>query len=181
MALWVIFYPKYIFFQIASFMLSFEIKSFLDKIPLMQIYKFIMAMLVSIMQLLLFDFFFFLGIKLNYLDSLEIKEYFNPFFVDNQNIVILIISFGVLVLLNALLKSQHLKIAIFLTTWAFSALSLIPFIGYFLGESIFKQENQTIQMHTRGFKGDIMYENRKYIFVHFKNSSEITKIDKERL
>jgi len=138
-----------------------------------------MASIVGTLHMLLLDFFFFLGIKLNYLDALEIKEFYNILFVDNQNIIIFIIGSMVLGFLMIFLRSQILKATLFMTTWAISALTLLSPVGESIGESMFKKEKQSIQMQTRAFIGDIMYESRSHLFVRFKNDNSITKIKKD--
>jgi len=138
-----------------------------------------MASIVGILHMFLLDFFFFLGLKLNYLDKLEIDEFYNILFADNQNIVIFIVGAIVLGFLIIFLRSSILKTALFAITWSFSALTLIPPIGYNIGEYMFKKENQNIQMQTRAFKGDIMYESRSHLFVRFNNNNTITKIKKD--
>jgi len=139
-----------------------------------------MASIVGTLHMFLLDFFFFLGLKLNYLDALEIKEFYNILFIDNQNILIFTLGAIFLGFLMIFLRSQIIKTALFAITWSFSALTLITPIGYNLGESIFKKENQNIQMLTQAFKGDIMYESRSHLFVRFNNDNTITKIQKDK-
>ena len=73
-----------------------------------------------------------------------------------------------------------MRIALLAITWSISALTLISPIGYYVGETMFKTEKQNIQMYTRAFVGDIMYESRDHLFVRFKKDEEITKIKKDR-
>ena len=141
-------------------------------------YKIVMAMLIGFLNMLLLDFFFFLGIKLNYLDALEIKEYYNVLFADNQNVFIFIIGATVLGFFMVFLRNVKYKASLFLFGWAVSALTLINPIGYAIGEELFMKKNQDIKMVTRSFLGDIMYEGRKELFVRFKGDDTITKVKK---
>ena len=138
-----------------------------------------MASIVGTLDMFLLNFFFFLGLKLNYLDKLEIKEFYNVLFVDNQNIIIFIIGATTLGFLLIFLRNSTIKAVLFAITWLLSALTLITPIGYSMGEYMFKKENQSIQMQTQTFKGDIMYESRDHLFVRFNNDDSITKIKKD--
>jgi len=139
-----------------------------------------MTLIVGTLHMFLLDFFFFLGLKLNYLDKLEINEFYNILFADNQNIVIFIVGATILGFLIIFLRSSTLKTAIFVITWSFSALTLITPIGYNMGKYLFKKDNQSIQMQTQIFKGDIMYESRSHLFVRFNGDNTITKIKKDK-
>ena len=50
--------------------------------------KLVQAFLSGAFFTFFLDFFLFLGMKLNYIDYYKIDLYYNPFFADNQNILI---------------------------------------------------------------------------------------------
>lgn len=125
--------------------------------------KIIQALLSGVFFTFLLDFTVFLGIFLNYIKFLEIDIYFNILFADNQNIYIfafftLLIGYLITYLNNT--KITMIVIGLFFIT---AILTLIPSVGYSLGEKILMKKNITYKNTKHTFIGDVYYDGRKAI------------------
>lgn len=142
--------------------------------------KALQAVLTGLFFTFIFDFSLFLGLKLHYIDAQGIKLYFNPFFVDNQNIlivVILTIFIGWITIYQRSVKSA----IIVLSLLALSSVSaLIPPIGGKMGDAIFRQTNQQITIAPHIYRGDIVYTDRHLIYFFDTDLQRIITLPKEK-
>jgi len=143
--------------------------------------KFFQALLTGIFFTFILDFFIFLGIKLNYIDFYEIDLYYNILFADNQSFILYtifsaIIGYVVIYVNNNKVSAIILGILLFITS-----LTLIPPIGYQLGEMMFMQKNVTLQDERHTYVGDIYYDGRKRVTFYDYNLKKVINLDKNRL
>ena len=143
--------------------------------------KFFQAFLTGIFFTFILDFFIFLGIKLNYIDFYEIDLYYNILFADNQcfilyAIVSAIIGYVVIYVNDNKKSAIVLGVLLFTTT-----LTLIPPVGYKLGEMMLMQKNSTLQDERHTYVGDIYYDGRSRVTFYDYNLKKVINLDKTRL
>jgi len=143
--------------------------------------KFFQAFLTGIFFTFILDFFIFLGIKLNYIDFYEIDLYYNILFADNQcfilyAIVSAIIGYVVIYVNDNKNSAIVLGVLLFTTT-----LTLIPPVGYKLGEMMLMQKNSTLQDERHTYVGDIYYDGRSRVTFYDYNLKKVINLDKTRL
>jgi len=142
--------------------------------------KFIQAVLSGFLIMLVYDYFFFIGLHLHYIKKLGIDVFFNPFFVDNQNIFLFILGIAVFGILVMFVKS---KVKYFVLGFFFilSLSSLIPSVGYNIGEAIFMQKNVTLHNKKFSFVGDIYYIGRDKITFYDKELKKVIQLQKNEI
>jgi len=142
--------------------------------------KVIQAILSGFLATLVYDYFFFIGLHLHYIQKLEIDVYFNPFFVDNQNILLFglgVALYGVLIVyVQSKVKYMFLMLSLLI-----SFLPLIPSLGYSIGEKIFMQKNVTLHNKKFTFIGDIYYIGRDKITFYDNELKKVIQLDKNEI
>ncbi|MCW8895366.1 hypothetical protein [Sulfurimonas sp.] len=125
--------------------------------------KILQALLTGMFFTFIFDFFIFLGIQQNYIDFYNIDLYYNILFADNQNLYIFFLFSVILGFIIIYLNNDKISIAIigFLSILAMS--TLIPSVGYTVGEMLFMTKNTTLKDSRYIYHGDIYYDGRKQI------------------
>ncbi len=124
----------------------------------------------------LLDFLYFIGLKLHYFDFYHISEYFNVIFIDNQNFYLLIPSFLIVGYLMLYCKFSKIFIKIYILCIIISISALYEPIGNYLARSAFMSENQTFEVGTIKFTGDLLYKGRKNTYIYRKDLSKTIKI-----
>lgn len=125
--------------------------------------KVVQAFLSGVFFTYFIDFFFFLGIKKNYIDFFEIDLYYNILFADNQNIFIFILLSVIIGYITIYIKSNIITVSIIFTLFLAGASTNIPSVGYTIGEKLFMSKNITYKNLHHTFIGDIYYKGRKEI------------------
>jgi len=128
--------------------------------------KLFQALLSGVFFTYFIDFFFFLGLKQNYFDSLNIPIFYNVLFADNQNTIVfflftLIIGFTIIYI-----NSTLFKVTLITTFFIVSASTNISLLGYIAGEKLFMTKNRTFKNQKHTFIGDIYYKGRDGIFFY---------------
>lgn len=129
----------------------------------------------------LLDFFYFIGIKLNYFEFYKVNEYFNTLFVDNQNFPALL--FASLVVGYLILYSKFAKFfanIYIVVVFAFSSLLYAP-IGKSVGEYHFMEKNQRFKLGRVVFSGDMVYEGRQIIYIYRNDLEKTIKLQKNEV
>lgn len=140
----------------------------------------ILAFLVGSLVTFIFDFFIFLGIKLNYTDLYNIEVYFNTLFADNQSLTLFIFFtalYGYLII-----YSKNVKfIFIILALSSFLSLATLTYtVGNYLAKSLFMQTDISLTYKKRSYQGDIYYQGReKTTFYDYKLQKMIQLNNKE--
>lgn len=142
---------------------------------------FIQAILSGIFFTLVFDFFIYLSIWFYYIQAQEIKEYFNPFFWDNQNIILLTtvalflsIVFGVF---NKIVKNSIIALLLIISLFA----TVYQPFGFYLGELILKQDYTTFKDSRYTYHGYIIYEGRQEIYFYDTDVNQTFQLNKKDL
>jgi len=140
------------------------------------IYRIVNSFFMGFIFVSLLDFLYFIGLKLHYFDYYHISEYFNVIFVDNQNFYILIPSFFIVGYLMLYNKFSKIFIRIYILCILISISTLYEPIGNYLAKSAFMKENQTFQIGSTKFTGDLLYKGRKNTYIYRKNLSKTIKL-----
>lgn len=143
--------------------------------------KFIQALLSGVFFTFILDFFLFLGIKQNYIDFYEIDLYYNILFADNQNIFIFTALSLILGAIIIYLKNLKLSVTIISILFLICVSSLIPQIGYFIGEKMFTTKDVTLQDSRYTYIGDIYYDGRENITMYDNELKKVITLKKKDL
>ena len=142
--------------------------------------KIVQMILTGIFFTLILDFFLFLGLKENYIDSHSIKLYYNPFFADNQNIFIF--TFFTLILgYIVMYLSNKIAIIVISTLFVLTAATLIPPVGNSVGEFLFMQKNITLKTDKFTYHGDLLYSGRKGVSFYDYELKKVIILDKNKI
>lgn len=126
------------------------------------------------------DFFFILGLFLNYIQAQEIEVYYNVLFADHQNIFLYaagVIIFGYLFLFY----NTKRAVIIFVTSLAVVNLTQIPSVGKYVGELMFSQENKIISSGKHTYIGTVVYEGRDKFWFYDDELKEIITLEKDKI
>ena len=143
--------------------------------------KFFQAFLTGVFFTFILDFFLFLGIKLNYIDVIEIDLYYNILFADNQNIYIYLLFSAIIGYLVMYVNYYKLSAFIIGTLFVIVSLTLIEPIGYSVAQMIFMKKNVTLYDKKFTYKGDIYYDGRDNITFYDYELNKIILLDKKDL
>jgi len=143
------------------------------------IIRLITSFLFGFILVALLDFVMFIGMKLNYFDYYDIKEYFNVIFFDNQNFpifLILALAFGYLMMYSKFAKIFDVLYIIMLL---FSITTLYSSVGKSVGERFFLEKDKEISTNSTEFIGDILYRGRDAIYIKRDGVEKAIKINRD--
>ena len=142
--------------------------------------KVVQALLSGMLFTFIIDFFLFLGLKLNYIKPLGVDVFYNVFFVDNQNWTVF---FAVSMIVGFLIMyaNNFFKLTIIGFLFVAVFLTLIPSIGYSVGEKIFMKKDITLHNKKFTFRGDVYYIGRKKITFYDKDLKKVILLDKNEI
>ncbi len=143
--------------------------------------KVISSFLLGFIFVLLLDFLFFIGIKINYIDIYNIKVYYNPLFADNQPYILLFILSALFGYLISNKRSLKLFAYIYILLIFISLFTFYKPIGKSLGEILFKKDNLSFKVGKISFKGDLLYRGRKYTYIYRKDINKVIKLSNSEL
>jgi len=127
------------------------------------------------------DFFFILGLFLNYIEAQNIDVYYNILFADHQNIFIFMSGVIVFGYLFIFFKNTKIATLIFGICFALVNLTQIPSIGKSMGVNLFQQENKIINEGSHQYIGHIVYEGRSVIWFYDDELKNIIEINRESI
>jgi len=142
--------------------------------------KIVQMLLSGIFFTFILDFFLFLGIKENYIDTNHIQLYYNILFADNQNIFIFLFFSLVLGYLVMYLSNKIAVIAI-VTLFMLTSATLLPPVGKAVGEALFMKKNMTIKTDKFSYHGDLLYSGRKNITFYDYELKKAIILDKNKI
>jgi len=142
--------------------------------------KFIQALLSGVFFTFILDFFLFLGIKQNYIDTKEIPVYYNILFADNQNIFIFLI-FSILIGYLTIYISNKTTIVIIGVMFMLTFSTLIPSIGESVGSLILQKKDVTIKNTKYTYHGDIYYIGRNTLYMYDYRFKKVLYLDKQTI
>ncbi len=139
---------------------------------------FIGSFLRGLLLILALDFVLFSAIMANYFNLLEINEYFNPIFVDNQIYsLILLLAFPIGYMFAYEPYSKFFT-KIYLALLLIFSLTFIEEIGFRVGQFMFAQKAK-VNLNTKTLEGEVLYVGRKYIHFREDLSDKTLKFEKE--
>jgi len=127
------------------------------------------------------DFFFVLGLFLNYIQAQDIDVYYNILFADHQSYLVffpLVVIFGYLFLF---FPSPKIATIIFGICFAFVNLTQIPSIGFKAGQMMFEETSKVIQEGKYTYIGKTVYEGRSTIWFYEEELKKIIEIQKDKI
>ena len=139
----------------------------------------LLACLVGAIVTFIFDFFLFLGIKLNYTDFYNIEVYFNTLFADNQNIYIFVFFMFVYGYLTIYSKNVKLIFIIFALSSLFSLSMLTHTVGNAVAKTLFMQTDVVLEYKKRSYRGDIYYSGREKITFYDYKLEKMIQLNKK--
>lgn len=142
--------------------------------------KVIQALLSGMFFTFILDFFLFLGIKQNYINTHEIALYYNILFADNQNIFIFMF-FSILIGYVVIYRDTRISLIVVIPLFVISFSTLISPIGNIVAEIILMKKNVTIQIKKSYYRGDILYNGRRNITFYDYKLNKILVFDKKNI
>jgi len=141
----------------------------------------IQAILSGMLFTLIYDFFIFLAIWLHYIQYQKIQEFFNPFFWDHQNLIVLgvsslflTITFG---LFNKIIKNIIIATLLGFTLFA----TMYHPLGFYLGELVLKKDYATFKDSRYTYHGYIIYESRQEVYFYDTDVNQTFQLNKKDL
>ena len=136
--------------------------------------KVLTFLFLTLLSPLMPAFFFFVGIKVAYIDLYGIEEYFNVLFVDNMSWSFYW-AFGVICAVLFMLPFKRLTGSLFVLITLVSMSMLIDHVGHDVGEKIFSKKPFYIKKKPYTYKGVLLYEGRhNYYLLNEENNRTIT-------
>jgi len=143
--------------------------------------KVVNSIFFGVLLFFILDIIFFIGLKSTYLEHYSIKEFFNPFFIDHQNIFIFLPLSFILGYLTFVSRLSKIFFIIYGLLFLCSFTVFIKPIGLEVGEFMFMKKGVSIT-ETNGnvSKYDIIYEGRRYLYLQKDRNSIVIVVDKEK-
>lgn len=143
--------------------------------------KLFQALLSGLFFTFFMDYFFLLGIKINYIDKYIEALYYDNFFADTQNIFIYTFFTLLIGYLVIYLNSSKIKITILSILFILSSSTLIEKIGFKAGEFLFLQKDVIFQDKKHTFIGDVYYSGRTKVIFYDTDLKKIITLNKKEL
>jgi len=143
--------------------------------------RFVQALLSGVFFTFILDFFIFLGIQKNYIDFYEIDLYYNILFADNQNIYIFASVSLILGIIITYINNRKISVIFIGTLFILSVSTLIPKVGYLVGEKMFSIKNTILKDSRFTYNGDIYYKGRKKITMYDYELKKVITLQKKDL
>ncbi|MFT7004964.1 MAG: hypothetical protein ACJAWW_002330 [Sulfurimonas sp.] len=143
--------------------------------------KVFQALLSGIFFTFILDFFIFLGINNNYIEFNKIDVYYNILFADHQNIYIFSLVSVMIGIIFTYINNTKLTLIVIGTLSIFSFSTLIPAIGYGLGEMLLMEKNVAYKDKKYTYVGDVYYNGRTKITFYDYELKKIILINKKDL
>lgn len=141
--------------------------------------KLIQALLTGMFFTFFLDFFIFLGIKLNYINFYEIKVYYNILFADHQSLLIFATFSIVLGYMSVYAKNYKYALVSISILLALSISTMIPSIGYSVGEMLLMKKDVILNDKNHSYRGDVYYDGRNVITFYDYELDKIIFLKKE--
>jgi len=127
------------------------------------------------------DFFFILGLFLNYIEAQDIDVYYNVLFADHQSYLVFLSLVAIFGYLFIFFPSTKIATIIFGVCFAIVNLTQIPGVGFYMGQMMFEEENKIIKEGEYTYVGKTVYEGRDTIWFYEEELKKIIEIQKKDL
>lgn len=144
-------------------------------------YKLATAFITGVLFTFFLDFFYILGLFLNYIRAQDIDIYYNVLFADHQSFFLFFTAAAFFGYLFIYFPSTKIAVALFAFSLALVNLTQIPSIGKSAGEMMFSEKNKIISSGKQTYIGTLVYEGRKRIWFYDDELQEIIIIEKDEL
>ena len=125
-------------------------------------------------------FFFFLGIKIGYIDHYGIVEYFNVIFVDKIS-WLLYWSMGIIFALLFMLPFKRFAGFILITVIVASMSMLSPSLAHHVASDMFLKDPFYIKVKPWTYKGVLLYEGRDNYYLFNKENNRTMTFKKDEI
>lgn len=142
--------------------------------------KGIQAFLTGLFFVFILDFVLFLGLKLHYIDALNIDVYFNTFFADNQNPLLFFALTALIGWMSIYWKAVKAKIVLITLLFLVVSSVLIPSIGRTIGSTLFQKSDIKISIPPHLYRGDILYTDREQLYFYDTDLRRMITLPKEK-
>ncbi len=143
--------------------------------------KLVQAFLAGIFITFILDFFIFLGIFNNYIKFYEIDVYYSILFWDYQNIYLYLFFSTIFGFLITYVNRDRLSLLVVSFFFLISLSTLIPSIGYALGEMTYMKKDVTYSDERYTYVGDVYYDGREKITFYDYELKKIILLNKKEL
>jgi len=137
--------------------------------------KFITLLLFGLLFWITFDFIFYAGLMINYIEKYSISIYFNEFFIKSQIWWLWpvgILLYGIVFMVN----SNISKILFYTLSFGLAGLTWVPEYGDFMGKTLFTKENVSYQFKSFTIKNArLMFSSRGFDYVLLPNKKRVIK------
>ncbi len=144
-------------------------------------YKLGSALLAGMFFTFFLDFFFILGIFLNYIKAQNIDVYYNVLFADHQSYILYslgVICFGYLFVF---FKDTKIAAIIFTLCLIIVNLTQIPSIGKEVGSMLLAEKEKVIRSGAHIYIGTIIYTGRDTVWFYDDELEKIITFEKEKI
>jgi len=127
------------------------------------------------------DFFFILGIFINYIEDQDIDVYYNVLFADHQSYILYslgVLTFGYLFIF---FKSTKIATIIFAICFAIVNLTQIPSIGNDVGAMLLAEKDKVLTVGVHTYIGTIVYKGRDTVWFYDDELEKIVTFKKEEI
>lgn len=143
--------------------------------------RIIWALIMGIILALVPFFFFFVGIKIHYLDFYEIKEYFNILFVDYLPWPFFWLAVLLLGALFVLPRKHTASGTVLLLLFIGSLTSLHPKVGHELGMKLLSTPHFHIKEGRFIYSGILLYQGRTKLYMYSQEHNKTLTFTKEKI
>lgn len=143
--------------------------------------KFFQAFLSGAFFTFLVDFFFFLGIKLHYIDFYNIDVYYNILFADHQNVYVYLLFTTIFGFLITYVGNMKLNFIVIGGSFLLSLTTAIEPIGHKVGTMLLQKNNVNYKTKKHSYIGDVLYDGRKQITFYDYEVKKILILNKKDL
>jgi len=138
--------------------------------------KIITLLLFGLLFWIVFDFIFYAGLMINYIERYSISVYFNEFFIESQFWwlwPISILLYGAVFMVR---NGNISKILFYILSLGLAGLTWIPMYGDLIGKALFAKENVSYQFKTFTIKNaKLMFSSRGFDYVLLPGKKRVIK------
>lgn len=138
--------------------------------------KLVTALLAGAFFTFFLDFFFILGLFLNYIQAQDIDVYYNVLFADHQSYLSFFSGVVIFGYLFVFFPSTKVASIIFGICFAIVNLTQIPVIGFYTAQVMFEKDNKIIKEGNHTYIGKIVYEGRNVIWFYEEELEKIIEL-----
>lgn len=124
------------------------------------------------------DFFFILGLFLNYIQAYEIDVYYNILFADHQSFFLFFTGVLIFGYLTIYFKNSKITALILGFSLIIVNLTQIPSLGKSAGEMMFRVDNKILKENKHTYIGHIVYDGREKVWFFDDELNSMVEIKK---